>query len=268
MHKHPVQARISTGVVEGFARDGVRRWRSIPYARPPVGTLRFRAPQPPEPWSGVRHCHGFTNCAPQEKSYTLLGPGRFQPTGEDCLTLNVTAPRDTAAGDLPVMVFIHGGGYIMGSSATPIYDGAALARRGCIYVSVNYRLGALGCLDLSSLSTSEVRLDSNLYLRDLVLALRWVRENIAVFGGDPDNVTIFGESAGRTPSPPYWRFPRRRACSPGRSPRAPPPDWCGTPRSPQNSRSGSRRCWGCVPPTPRRPCCGCRRPSCWPPRTV
>lgn len=196
MHKHPVQARISTGVVEGFARDGVRRWRSIPYARPPVRALRFRAPQPPEPWSGVRHCHGFTNCAPQEKSYTLLGPGRFQPTGEDCLTLNVTAPRDTAAGDLPVMVFIHGGGYIMGSSATPIYDGAALARRGCIYVSVNYRLGALGCLDLSSLSTSEVRLDSNLYLRDLVLALRWVRENIAVFGGDPDNVTIFGESAG------------------------------------------------------------------------
>ncbi len=95
------------------------------------------------------------------------------------------------------MFFIHGGGYILGSSATPIYDGAALARRGCVYVSVNYRLGALGCLDLSSLSTPEHPIDDNLFLRDLVMALQWVRDNIAVFGGDPDNVTIFGESAGR-----------------------------------------------------------------------
>ncbi len=94
------------------------------------------------------------------------------------------------------MVFVHGGGYIMGSSATPIYDGVALAKRGCIYVSVNYRLGALGCLDLSSLSTADVTIDSNLFLRDLILSLRWVKDNIAVFGGDPANVTIFGESAG------------------------------------------------------------------------
>lgn len=94
------------------------------------------------------------------------------------------------------MVFIHGGGYILGSSATPLYDGASLARRGCVYVSVNYRLGALGCLDLSSLSTPDITLDSNLYLRDLVMALRWVHDNIAQFGGDPGNVTIFGESAG------------------------------------------------------------------------
>jgi len=94
------------------------------------------------------------------------------------------------------MFFIHGGGYIMGSSATPIYDGAALARRGCVYVSVNYRLGALGCFDLSSLSTDEHPIDGNLYLRDMVLALQWVRDNVGVFGGDPDNVTIFGESAG------------------------------------------------------------------------
>lgn len=144
----------------------------------------------------MRHCHGFTNCSPQHTRYTFIAPGKFQPTGEDCLTLNVVAPEKPAPGPLPVMVFIHGGGYILGSSATPLYDGAALARRGCVYVSVNYRLGALGCLDLSSLSTSDVTLESNLYLRDLVLALRWVRENIAVFGGDPANVTIFGESAG------------------------------------------------------------------------
>ncbi|OHV05883.1 carboxylesterase/lipase family protein [Mycobacterium talmoniae] len=196
MHQHPVRATIATGIVEGFTRGGVHRWRSIPYARPPVGALRFRAPQPAEPWSGVRHCHGFTKCAPQQRRYTMVSPGKYQPMGEDCLTLNVVAPQAAGPDPLPVMVFIHGGGYILGSSATPLYDGAALARGGCVYVSVNYRLGALGCLDLSSLSTPEVSIDSNLYLRDLVLALRWVRDNIAAFGGDPDNVTIFGESAG------------------------------------------------------------------------
>ncbi|ORW07763.1 carboxylesterase/lipase family protein [Mycobacterium kyorinense] len=196
MHEHTVRARTAAGTVEGFTRDGVHRWRSIPYARPPVGPLRFRAPQPVQPWSGVRHCHAFTKCAPQERRYTILGPGKFQPRGEDCLTLNVVTPEDTRDQPLPVMVFVHGGGYILGSSATPLYDGAALARRGCVYVSVNYRLGALGCLDLSSLSTADITIDSNLFLRDLVMALRWVRDNIAEFGGDPDNVTLFGESAG------------------------------------------------------------------------
>ncbi|MGH3558331.1 MAG: carboxylesterase/lipase family protein [Mycobacterium sp.] len=196
MHEHLVRATIATGTVEGFTRDGVHRWRSIPYARPPVGRLRLRAPQPPEPWSGVRHCHGFTNCAPQERRYTMIGVGRYQPTGEDCLTLNVVTPEVSDGEPLPVMAFVHGGGYILGSSATPLYDGAALARRGCVYVSVNYRLGALGCLDLSSLSTPDITIESNLFLRDLVMALRWVRENIAAFGGDPTNVTLFGESAG------------------------------------------------------------------------
>ncbi|WP_068187125.1 carboxylesterase/lipase family protein [Mycobacterium sp. UM_CSW] len=196
MHERIVRARTTAGIVEGFTRDGVNRWRSIPYARPPVGALRFRAPQPAPPWSGVRHCHGFGNCAPQQRRYTLLGVGRYQPMSEDCLTLNVVTPEVATDEPLPVMVFVHGGGYIMGSSATPLYDGAALARRGCVYVSVNYRLGALGCLDLSSLSTRDTKIDSNLYLRDLVLALQWIRDNIAEFGGDPGNVTIFGESAG------------------------------------------------------------------------
>jgi para-nitrobenzyl esterase len=196
MHERTIRARTTAGTVEGFTRDGVNRWRSIPYARPPVGPLRLRAPQPAPPWSGVRHCHGFTHCAPQQRRYTLLGVGRYQPMSEDCLTLNVVTPEVPSDKPLPVMVFIHGGGYILGSSATPLYDGAALARRGCVYVSVNYRLGALGCLDLSSLSTPEITIDSNLYLRDLVLALQWIRDNIAEFGGDPAKVTIFGESAG------------------------------------------------------------------------
>jgi para-nitrobenzyl esterase len=199
MHERTIRARTTNGTVEGFTRDGVHRWRSIPYARPPVGRLRFRAPKPALPWSGVRHCHGFTNCAPQQRRYTMLGVGRYQPMSEDCLTLNVVTPEASGEESLPVMVFIHGGGYILGSSATPLYDGAALARRGCVYVSVNYRLGALGCLDLSSLSSTsgpDITIDSNLYLRDLVMALQWVRDNIAEFGGDPGNVTIFGESAG------------------------------------------------------------------------
>lgn len=200
MHERTVRARTTAGTVEGFTRDGVNRWRSIPYARPPVGPLRYRAPQPAQAWSGVRHCHGYANCAPQQRRYTLLGVsgagGRYQPMSEDCLTLNVVTPETGTDEPLPVMVFIHGGGFILGSSATPLYDGAALARRGCVYVSVNYRLGALGCLDLSALSTDDITIDSNLYLRDLVLALRWVKDNIAGFGGDPDNVTIFGESAG------------------------------------------------------------------------
>ncbi|HYR13853.1 MAG TPA: carboxylesterase family protein, partial [Mycobacterium sp.] len=196
MHEHVVRATIESGTVEGFTRDGVNRWRSIPYARPPVGRLRLRAPQPAQPWPGVRYCHGFGYCAPQQRMYTILAPGKYQPMSEDCLTLNVVTPKRPADRPLPVMVFIHGGGYFMGSSATPIYDGAALARHGCVYVSVNYRLGALGCLDLSSLSNEDVTIDDNLYLRDLVMALRWVRDNVAVFGGDPDNVTIFGESAG------------------------------------------------------------------------
>jgi len=166
--------------------------------RPPAGRRAAISGAPSRPNRGrvCATCHGFTKCAPQERRYAVLGVGKYQPIGEDCLTLNVVAPEAPESESLPVMVFVHGGGYILGSSATPIYDGVALARRGCVYVSVNYRLGALGCLDLSALSTKDVTLESNLFLRDIVLALRWVKDNIGAFGGDPDNVTVFGESAG------------------------------------------------------------------------
>ena len=161
-----------------------------------MGPLRFRAPKPPLPWRGVRYCDEFAYCAPQDPRYTYVGRAGRQPMSEDCLTLNVVAPEDAPAAELPVMFFIHGGGYMFGTSAISVYDGAAIAKRGAVYVSANYRLGALGCLDLSSLSTGRDRFEDNLFLRDLVMALRWVRENIAEFGGDPDNVTVFGESAG------------------------------------------------------------------------
>ncbi|MEJ6537073.1 MAG: carboxylesterase family protein, partial [Mycobacterium sp.] len=177
MHEHPVRVTTASGVVEGFTRDGVNRWRSIPYARPPVGPLRFRAPEPVQSWTGVLPCHSFSNCSHQARRYTMTGLGKYQPMSEDCLTLNVVTPTWSGSspdsGPLPVMFFIHGGGYILGSSATPLYDGATLVRRGCVYVSVNYRLGALGCLDLSSLSNRDTIIDSNLFLRDLVAALRW-----------------------------------------------------------------------------------------------
>jgi para-nitrobenzyl esterase len=187
--------RVTTncGPVVGFTREGVVRWRSIPYARPPVGPLRLRAPEPPAPWRIARYCEKFAFAAPQRRLYIAM-MGKLQPTSEDCLTLNVTAPAHISDQPLPVMFWIHGGAYIMGTSAT--YDGAHLARQGCVYVSVNYRVGALGCMDLSSLSTAKHPIDSNLFLRDLVMALHWVRDNIAAFGGDPNRVTIFGESAG------------------------------------------------------------------------
>lgn len=109
MHERTVRARTATGIVEGFTRDGVHRWRSIPYARAPVGSLRFRAPQPAQPWPGVRHCHTFANCAPQQRRYTVMGIGRYQTRSEDCLTLNVVTPEEPATQPLPVMVTQCGG---------------------------------------------------------------------------------------------------------------------------------------------------------------
>ena len=146
--------RVDTtaGTVVGFTRDGVVQWRSIPYARPPVGPLRLRAPQPPVPWTGARYCDQFGFAAPQRRIYMVLS-GKFQSTSEDCLTLNVVAPAEATDEPLPVMFYIPGGAYVLGSSAP--YNGSGLARRGCVYVSVNYRVGALGCMTLSSLSTPE-----------------------------------------------------------------------------------------------------------------
>jgi para-nitrobenzyl esterase len=197
--------RVDTtaGTVVGFPSDGVVQWRSIPYARPPVGALRLRAPRPPVPWTGARYCDEFGFAAPQPQLklpgllrpiFATIGLDNSQSTNEDCLTLNVVAPAEATDEPLPVMFYIPGGAYVLGSSAP--YNGSVLARRGCVYVSVNYRVGALGCMTLSSLSTPDMTIDSNLFLRDLVMALQWVRDNIAGFGGDPDNVTIFGTSAG------------------------------------------------------------------------
>ncbi|GAA1479598.1 carboxylesterase/lipase family protein [Gordonia sinesedis] len=189
------------GVVEGMrgkrTRRGTISWKGIPYAAPPVGAGRFQAPRPVHPWPGVRNCTHFGKAAIQEKRFTAVAPGKYQPMGEDSLTLNVFSPDSVPTRPRPVMVFIHGGANMLGTAATPLYDGSALARaEDVVVVTIQYRFGAFGYLDFSKYSTSERRYDANVGLLDQIAALRWVQRSIAVFGGDPDNVTVFGESAG------------------------------------------------------------------------
>ena len=187
-------APTMSGLVRGERARHGEVYRGIPYAR----AERFGLPQPPEPWDGVRDCVRFGPDCPQPRFGRFGGPlGMFvsrQPLSEDCLALNVWTP---AADDArrPVMVWLHGGGYLVGSAAASMYDGAAFARDGVVFVSLNYRLHALGALYLDALFEGAVG-TGNLGTRDQIAALEWVRDNIAAFGGDPGSVTIFGESAG------------------------------------------------------------------------
>lgn len=185
------------GQIAGRQEDDLAVFRGIPYAAPPLGELRWRAPRDPESWDGVREADEFGPGAMQTfmPGIELLGAWE-QPLDEDCLTLNIWTPGlDDAA--RPVMVWIHGGGFASGSGTTPIYDGQHLARRGdIVLVTINYRLGALGYFYNEALTDGDDSHSGNYGMRDQVAALRWVRDNIAGFGGDPSNVTIFGESAG------------------------------------------------------------------------
>jgi para-nitrobenzyl esterase len=191
--EHLVQT--SDGPVRGRRMGGLLAFLGLPYAAPPVGELRFRAPQPATPWEAPRDATEFGHAAIQPPMFTRTGVRTFHPISEDALTLNVITPGLEAA--RPVMVFIHGGAYSSGLSASPIYRGDRLAARGdIVFVSINYRLGPLGYLDFSEYSTPTRVFDGNLGLRDQVAALEWVRRNISQFGGDPAAVTIFGESAG------------------------------------------------------------------------
>ncbi|TAJ47864.1 MAG: carboxylesterase/lipase family protein [Herbiconiux sp.] len=191
-----LEIAVTGGLVRGVTRRGLHTWRGIPYAAPPVGSLRFRAPRPVVPWAGVRDASEFGPVSMQSRNGNFIGASRSTPMDEDCLTINVIRPASDTDG-LPVMVFIHGGAYSVGSSAEYPKNGETLVREGgVIYVSFNYRLGALGYLDFTRYSTPERPIESNLGLRDQVAALAWVRDNIAAFGGDPANVTLFGESAG------------------------------------------------------------------------
>lgn len=179
------------GDMRGAVADGVHVFRGIPYARPPVGDLRWRPPSPAPSWPGVREATEFGAACPQPASPFA----DHAAVSEDCLFLNVWAPDQ--ARKAPVLVWIHGGSLVSGASSEAIYDGAGFARRGVVLVSINYRLGALGWLAHPALSAeSPDNISGNYGLMDQIEALRWVRRNISAFGGDPDNVTIAGESAG------------------------------------------------------------------------
>jgi len=188
-----IKVTISTGKLLGSATNGVASFLGVPYAAPPVGTRRFALPTRHDRWDGMRDATELGPTAPQfSRPFPNLDVvpliGRGWQKGDDFLTANIWTP-DPAAQNLPVMVFIHGGAFVVGSNNAPVSDGTAFARSGVVCISLNYRLGVEGFLPIPGVPT-------NLGLRDLLFALQWVQENARVFGGDPANVTVFGESAG------------------------------------------------------------------------
>jgi para-nitrobenzyl esterase len=182
-----VIARTRDGAVRGTERDGVRTWLGIPFAAPPTGARRFRPPEPAEPWSGERDATHVGPVAMQARDSMMAGLTDKTVISEDCLSLNVYAPAHGA--NHPVMVWIHGGAFVMGSGSMPLYNGSSFAaRHDIVVVTINYRLGLFGFLFTGD--------QGNVGLLDQVAALRWVRDNIEAFGGDPGSVTVMGESAG------------------------------------------------------------------------
>lgn len=198
----------TVGVREGLLtgapgrNPGVRVFKGIPYAAPPTGELRWRPPQPPQPWQGVRAANRFSpGCTQSPREPGSFYQVEFVPqplgSGEDCLYLNVWTAALSDRERQPVMVWLHPGGFVWGSGADPAVDGEALALQGVVVVTLNYRIGALGFLAHPELSAeSDRRTSGNYGLQDQIAGLRWIRDNIAAFGGDPSNVTIFGLSAG------------------------------------------------------------------------
>ena len=190
------QVKTSAGVVRGTiaAAGRIQIYKGIPFAAPPVGELRWQAPRPAAAWEGVRDATDFSSRCVQGQIFSDIV---FTDTSEDCLSLNIWTPSKSADDRLPVMVWIHGGGFQAGAGAEPRHDGMAFARKNVVLVTFNYRLGVFGFLAHPELTRESGRNASGNYgMLDQVAALKWVQDNIAAFGGDPGNVTIFGESAG------------------------------------------------------------------------
>lgn len=191
-----LQVQTESGVLEGVQLEGVKAFLGVPYAQAPVGDLRWRAPQPMTPWEGVRSAKAFGN-DPMQRTFFPDIVFRGPEKSEDCLYLNVWTPAATASEGLPVLIYYNGGGLMCGSGSEPRYDGAALAREGVVTVTANYREGVFGFFAHPSLTAESPYGGSGNYgFLDQVAALEWVRRNIRAFGGDPDRITIVGESAG------------------------------------------------------------------------
>ncbi len=190
-----VRTATVSGQVEGLWEDGVRVFKGIPYAAPPVRELRWRAPRPPVSWQGVRQAFAFGPACPQAASKDVL----LDDMSEDCLTLNIWTPARRPGTRLPVMVWLHGGAFEKGSPRSTIYDGSNIASQGVVMVTLQYRLGVFGFFGhprLDEEAKAEGVPTANYGLLDQIAALEWVKANIEAFGGDPANVTLFGESAG------------------------------------------------------------------------
>ncbi|MCD8337714.1 MAG: carboxylesterase family protein [Lachnospiraceae bacterium] len=196
-----IEAKTKYGIVRGVRGNnrGFTVFRGIPYAKPPVGELRFAPPQELDPWDGVKLCSEFGNMSVQMREVYGHYRREFFPEpkemGEDCLTLHMWTPAEEPGEHLPVFLWIHGGGYSWGYSYEQEFDGEAMCKRGCILVSIGYRCNAFGFLAHPELTKRNGR-SGNMGMEDQVLALRWVYENIAAFGGDPENITVHGQSAG------------------------------------------------------------------------
>jgi para-nitrobenzyl esterase len=188
--------RTQTGLVQGTVEGGLAVFRGIPFAAPPVGDLRWRAPEAPRAWTGVRHVDKYAPACIQVPVVQPVLGMEAVPTSEDCLYLNIWTPAKSANERLPVMVWIYGGGFSLGATSVSLYDGAKLANKGVVLVSVAYRVGELGFLAHPELTAEQHGHSGNYGLLDMIAGLKWVKQNIAGFGGDPGRVTIFGESAG------------------------------------------------------------------------
>ena len=190
------EVAITGGRVSGVVSNGIAAFKGIPFAAPPVGALRWKAPQPVPAWTGVKAATTFAASCVQDIGPIVKALGAPDAISEDCLYLNVWTPAKAANERLPVMVWIYGGAFSGGMTSIPAYDGAPLAEKGVVLVSLSYRLGAFGFLAHPELSKESGKGSGNYGLQDQIAALRWVQENIVRFGGDSNRVTIFGESAG------------------------------------------------------------------------
>ena len=191
-----LQVKTQYGILEGFEADGVKKFLGVPFAQAPVGELRWKAPQPVQPWEGVREAKAFSDDPMQPNIFgdmNFRGPGR----SEDCLYLNIWTTAKTTADALPVLIYFNGGGLMAGSGSEPRYDGSSIAKEGVIGVTANYREGVFGFFAHPDLTAaSDYKGSGNYGFLDQVAAIKWVKENIAAFGGNPDRITIVGESAG------------------------------------------------------------------------